>query len=319
MTQPLNLVFMGSPDFAVPSLRALASQHQIRAVYTQPPRRKGRGMKLQPTAVGQVADELGLDCFWPDSLKDSDVQKQLASHQADLFIVVAYGLLLPQPVLDIPRLGCVNGHASLLPRWRGAAPIHRAIEAGDSQTGVTAMMMQAGLDTGPMLNRQSVAITDDMTTGMLHDVLAEMTAECLIGAASELAAGTARPEAQDDSQAVYAAKITNEETKLDFSMSASELSRKIRAFQPFPGAWGDMISGRLKILMAEAVSVSRQASETASVGHYHGIDSEGRMQISCGEGLLAVSMVQPAGKTRMPARDFINGQNWQDGQKVILG
>lgn len=318
MTEPLNLVFMGSPDFAVPSLRALASQHLIQAVYTQPPRRKGRGMKLQPTAVGQVADELGLDCFWPDSLKDSDVQLQLASHQADLFIVVAYGLLLPQSVLDIPRLGCINGHASLLPRWRGAAPIHRAIEAGDSQTGVTAMMMQAGLDTGPMLNRQTVAITDDMTTGMLHDVLAEMTAECLISAASELAAGTARPEAQDNSQAVYAAKITNEETKLDFSMSAAELSRKIRAFQPFPGAWGDMISGRLKILMAEAVSESKIGSGAASVGYYHGIDSEGRMQISCGEGLLAISMVQPAGKTRMPARDFINGQNWQDGQKVIL-
>ena len=318
MTEPLNLVFMGSPDFAVPSLRALASQHLIQAVYTQPPRRKGRGMKLQPTAVGQVADELGLDCFWPDSLKDSDVQLQLARHQADLFIVVAYGLLLPQSVLDIPRLGCINGHASLLPRWRGAAPIHRAIEAGDSQTGVTAMMMQAGLDTGPMLNRQTVAITDDMTTGMLHDVLAEMTAECLISAASELAAGTARPEAQDNSQAVYAAKITNEETKLDFSMSAAELSRKIRAFQPFPGAWGEMISGRLKILMAEAVSESKIGSGAASVGYYHGIDSEGRMQISCGEGLLAISMVQPAGKTRMPARDFINGQNWQDGQKVIL-
>ena len=194
----LSVIFMGSPDFAVPSLKRLAERYDVKAVFTQPPRKSGRGLKLRPTAIGAAAEQLGLPCYWPETLNAADTQDQLAAFKADLFVVVAYGLLLPQAVLDIPVYGCVNGHASLLPRWRGAAPIQRAIEAGDSRTGISTMLMQKGLDTGPVFDTRQTEITEDMTAGELHDILAVQTADLLCVTLDKIGAGEAQSVAQPE-------------------------------------------------------------------------------------------------------------------------
>ena len=310
----LKIIFMGSPDFACPSLKRLAETHEILHVFTQPPRASGRGMSLRKTAVAELAKTLDIPVSWPTSLKDDDVQNHMRSLEVDLFVVVAYGLLLPKEVLDIPRLGCVNGHASLLPRWRGAAPIQRAIEAGDSQTASCAMMMEEGLDTGPVIHCHKTDITPDDTASSLHDRLAEMTAECLAEAVIMLANGTAKPQAQSSEGVCYAAKITKQEAEIDFSRPAVHLKNHIQAFSPFPGAFIEGASGkRLKCLLA-TLSDSKTAED---YGSYLGQDETGGLMVSCGDSkILTITSLQPAGKKPMSADDYLRGRSLQKHQSL---
>ena len=309
----MRLVFMGSPDFAVPSLRALAKAHDIVAVYSQPPRAAGRGMAEKPTAIAKAAMALNIDCYWPLNLRDADIQTQLVGHQADAFIVVAYGLLLPQAVLDIPPFGCINGHASLLPRWRGAAPIQRAIEAGDSQTGICAMQMEKGLDTGPVLHQRTCSIAKSDTAQSLHDRLADMTAEVLIETLDKVISGTAIAIPQSEEGMCYAEKIRKEEMLLSPSGAAVKLRRQIQAFSPFPGGVFMLAdNSRLKLLAAQ---LSNQTS-TAPAGTYLGLGPSDGVLIATGKGVLEITHLQPAGKKPMPAKEFLNGRQWQTGQII---
>ena len=305
----LRILFMGSPDFACPTLQKLANKHDVLHVFTQPPRASGRGMSLRKTPVAILAEERGIPVSWPTSLKDEDVQETLRRFDADLFVVVAYGLLLPKAVLEIPRLGCVNGHASLLPRWRGAAPIQRAIEAGDSQTASCAMMMEEGLDTGPVIHSHEITITDEDTATSLHDKLAEVTAICLDEAIEMLATGKAVPQAQSQEGICYAAKVTKQEAALDFSRSAKALKQHIHAFSPFPGAFIEGASGqRLKCLLA----IATNKTSTQPHGSYCGQDETGGLMIACGDGMiLTITKLQPAGKKPMSASDYLRGRSLQ--------
>lgn len=314
-TKKARLVFMGSPDFSVPSLRALHENFQVCAVYTQPPRKAGRGMKLQQTAIASCAKSLGLPCFSPLRLRgNTEEEERLASFDADIFVVIAYGLILPKSVLDIPPLGCINGHASLLPRWRGAAPIQRAIEAGDSATGVTIMQMEEGLDTGPMLSHSQVEISQGMTAGQLHDVLSDLTADLMIPAIKGVMAGQITPVPQPEAGVTYAHKITNSETRLSFDLSAAELARKICAFSPFPGASAHTISGRIKLVSARHLT---DQNTQASPGTFLGRSTTDGLKIACGDNtVLEVSTLQPAGKQAMSGGAFLNGQNWQAGSSI---
>ena len=310
----LSVVFMGSPAFAVPSLTRLAERYNVKAVYTQPPRKSGRGLKLRPTAVGEAAEQLALPCFWPDTLKEADTQAQLAEIKADLFVVVAYGLLLPQAVLDIPVHGCVNGHASLLPRWRGAAPIQRAIEAGDSRTGVSTMLMEQGLDTGPVFDTSQTAITDDMTAGQLHDILAEQTADLLCVTLDKIQAGTAQPEAQPEEGVIYAHKISSADSQLHLDQPADILQRKINAYTPYPGAFVETRFGRLKLIQARPITAAGQALRP---GQFCGLSDTGGLILTCGQNnALDVNMLQPAGKKAMTARAWLNGHALRPGQSL---
>ena len=310
----LRIIFMGSPDFACPTLQRLADEHEILHVLTQAPKASGRGMALRKTPVAELAEARGIPVSWPSSLRDEEVQANLRALGADLFVVVAYGLILPKAVLDMPRLSCVNGHASLLPRWRGAAPIQRAIEAGDQKTASCAMMMEEGLDTGPVIHCHGVDITDDDTASSLHDKLAEATALCLSEAVMMLANGTASPLAQSEAGITYAAKITKQEATLDFSRPAKALKQHIHAFSPFPGAFIEGASGkRLKCLLAtyEAKATSQPA------GSYLGQDEAGGMMIACGDGqILTITKLQPAGKKPMPASDYLRGRQFALNQSL---
>ena len=315
----MQLIFMGSPDFAVPSLKRLADRHEVLAVYTQPPRPAGRGMAERPTPVAEVARARGLPVYWPDSLRDPDIQAQLAAARPQVIIVVAYGLILPQPVLDLPPLGCINAHASLLPRWRGAAPIQRALEAGDEETGICAMQMEAGLDTGPVLDCQRLPIPAGMTAGQLHDRLAEMAADCLEGLLARLDAGerpARRPQAGDG--ILYAGKISNAESALRLDQPAAVLARKINAFDPVPGSWFGLVGGgRLKLAGPAFARVVPLDAEPLPPGHFIGLDKEGNMLISCGgASWLCVRQLQPPGKKPMSAQAFLNGRSWQPGQLI---
>ena len=310
-----RLVFMGSPDFSVPSLRVLNEAFEICAVYTQPPRKAGRGMKLQPTAVTNCANQLGLRCFSPIRLRgNAEEEARLASFKADLFVVIAYGLILPKSVLNIPPLGCINGHASLLPRWRGAAPIHRAIEAGDAQTGVTIMQMEDGLDTGPMLSDAAITLNDGMNAGNLHDALAALTAELMPPVINALMAGKIRATPQPEMGVTYATKISNAETQLGFELPASVLMRKICAFSPYPGASIETRAGRLKLLSAKALS---DDVTDATPGSFLGRSRTDDLRIACGDNsVLQITELQPAGKKPMSGAAFLNGQNWQVGENI---
>ena len=315
----MRLIFMGSPDFAVPSLERLADRHEVLAVYTQPPRPAGRGMAQLATPVARAAQARGLPVFWPDSLQDKDSQAQLAKASPQVIIVVAYGLLLPQPVLDLPVLGCINAHASLLPRWRGAAPIQRAIEAGDAETGICAMQMEKGLDTGPVLDRCRLDISPGMTAGQLHDRLAEMAADCLAVLLDRLDAGerpAAQPQAEDG--VLYAAKISNQESELMLDQPAAVLARKINAFDPVPGSWIRLAGGgRLKLAGPAFAPLPPPDTKLLPEGHFIGLDAAENMLISCGVGsCLSISQLQPPGKNQMPAKAFLNGRNWQPGQLI---
>ncbi len=296
----MKVIFMGTPDFSVPVLDALVAQHDVVAVYCQPPRPAGRGKHPRPSPVQVRAEALGLPVRHPVSLRALDAQTEFAALNADIAVVVAYGLILPQAVLDAPRLGCLNIHASLLPRWRGAAPIQRAIMAGDAETGICIMQMEAGLDTGPVLLREATAITDADTGAVLHDRLSQMGARLIVQALAELPALT--PVAQPDAGVTYAAKIDKLESRVDWTQPAAQVARSIRALSPFPGAWCDTPAGRLKLLHAIATDDSGQPGEVLH-----------DLTIACGTGAVQVTEVQREGKRPMSALEALRGLNLPAG------
>jgi len=305
MSQPLRLVFAGTPEFALPPLAAaLAAGGELRAVYTQPDRPAGRGRQLQPSPVKQAALEAGVEVRQPLNFKSAEARARLADLQPDLMIVVAYGLILPQSVLDIPRHGCWNLHASLLPRWRGAAPIQRAIEAGDTETGICLMQMERGLDTGPVMLERRTPIADEDTAGHLHDRLAQLAGEVLTEGLARLRAGqlpAARP--QPESGVTYAHKLDKAEARLDFSRPAIELERRTRAFQPWPVAECTLAGERLRVHAARALN----ASTTAAPGTVLAASAEG-IDIACGEGCLQLLRVQREGGRAQPVADYLNAR-----------
>ncbi len=300
MTTPRDIVFMGTPPFAVAALDALVKAgHRIVAVYTQPPRPAGRGYAVQKSAVHQYADEHGFAVFTPKSLKkDSDARAAFAALNADVAVVAAYGLILPQDVLDAPKHGCINIHASLLPRWRGAAPIQRAILAGDDTSGVCIMQMEAGLDTGPVLLRDSVAITDHTTATTLHDDLAAMGGRLIVDTMAQLE--TLTPHAQGEEGVTYAHMLSKDDGRIDWTQSARVIERQLRALTPWPGVWCLRSNGqRLKVLAAEIVA-GRNDNRAGTV-------LEDAI-ITCGDAsLLRLVTVQPENKKAMSARDALNG------------
>ncbi len=299
----LRIVFAGTPEFAAHHLAALLqSEHQVVAVYTQPDRPSGRGKKLAQSPVKQLALINGLAVEQPMSLRDEEAQATLAAYQADVMVVVAYGLLLPQAILDTPRYGCINVHGSLLPRWRGAAPIQRAIASGDKTTGITTMQMEKGLDTGPMLMHAELPIEPDDTSASLHDKLMELGAKTLLQTLSALKLGALSPEIQDDAQANYAEKITKEEANIDWSQDAQIIERLIRAYNPFPIAYTHLNGERLKIYQAEVVNAqANQPPGTIS-------KSDGKqLLVACGNGQLAILKAQLPGKKPLPIDALLNG------------
>ena len=296
----MRVIFAGTPPFAAAALDALADAgHDIALVLTQPDRPAGRGMKLTPSAVKQAAEARGLRVYQPGSLKTSEAQAELRAADADVMVVAAYGLILPQAVLDLPRFGCLNIHASLLPRWRGAAPIQRAILAGDAETGITIMQMDAGLDTGAMLSKTVVPIRDGDTAASLHDVLASAGASAIVAALANYPALV--PVAQDDAQATYAAKLSKEEAQMDWGRSAEALARAVRAYNPVPAAWTLLDGAPLKIWAAQT------AAGAGEPGIVLRADAE-QLLVACGSGALALQAVQPAGSKRMTAAAFLAGR-----------
>ncbi len=293
----MRIVFMGTPAFAVTALQRLLAAHEIAAVYTQPPRPAGRGRKARPSAVQVFAEQHGLPVRSPLSLKMPDVQAEFAALKADVAVVAAYGLILPQAVLDAPRLGCINIHASLLPRWRGAAPIQRAIMAGDTGSGVTIMQMDAGLDTGAMLGRAEAAITDQTTSGELHEVLAKMGGELIVTALDRLDHGTLKATPQPTTGVVMAAKIDKAEARIDFNRPARDVLRLIHGLSPYPGAWFAHGAERIKVLKVEAVSGQGAP----------GTILDDRLTIACTQGAVRLLTVQRAGKGPMSAEEFLRG------------
>ncbi|RGP38270.1 methionyl-tRNA formyltransferase [Pseudotabrizicola alkalilacus] len=290
----MKIIFMGTPEFSVPVLEALAARHEVVAVYTQPPRPAGRGKADRPSPVHQKALALGLPVRHPARLKDPADQADFAALNADIAVVVAYGLILPQAVLDAPRLGCLNIHASLLPRWRGAAPIHRAIMAGDTQTGICIMQMAAGLDTGPVLLRQETLIEPQDTTADLHDRLSVLGAALIVQALDQLPGLT--PEPQPETGVTYATKIDKTEARIDFTQAAETVDRQIRGLSPFPGAWVQIGAERVKLLR------SRLADGAGVPGQVlHGFT------IACGSGAVEIVEAQREGKRPMPAAEILKG------------
>lgn len=305
----MRLIFAGTPEFAAAALQALISAgHEIALVLTQPDRPAGRGMHLRPSAVKTLALQHGLAVAQPLSLKDASIQAALREIGADCMIVAAYGLILPQAVLDIPRFGCLNIHASLLPRWRGAAPIQRAILAGDSDTGITIMQMDAGLDTGAMLLRQSLAITADDTAQTLHDKLAALGASCIVEALDSLAHGRLSAQLQDETLATYAAKISKEEARIDWRQPAADIARAVRAYNPAPGAFCLRAGETLKLWAAHSTSGE------GIPGTVLAADKAG-IVIACGHGALRVLELQRAGAKRLSAAQFLAGLALAPGEQ----
>ncbi len=295
----MRIVFMGTPDFSVPILDALVDAgHEIAAVYCQPPRPAGRGKKDRPTPVHAGANALGLPVYHPVSLRTPEAQADFAAHQAEVAVVVAYGLILPQAVLDAPERGCLNIHASLLPRWRGAAPIHRAIMAGDAQTGVCIMQMEAGLDTGPVLSRHETPIAAGETTGALHDRLSGIGAQAIVSALAQLDDLTPTPQPEDG--VTYAHKIDKAEAEIDWSKTATEIDRQIRGLSPFPGAWTMADGVRVKLLESR---VADEACDTAQAGQVLG-----GFIVACGEGAVQIGRAQRAGKSAQDVDEFLRGK-----------
>ncbi len=293
---------MGTPDFAVPALRALLEAgHDLAAVYTQPPRPAGRGQRPKLSPVHAAAEARGLPVRTPLSLKDPAEQTAFAALGLDAAVVVAYGLILPQLILDAPRLGCLNIHASLLPRWRGAAPIQRALLAGDPETGISIMAMDAGLDTGPVLLTERLPIGPDDTAATLHDRLAALGATLVVEALEGLDAGRLQPTPQPAEGATYAAKLTREEGRLDWRRPAAALERQVRALTPWPGAWFEAGGDRIKVLSAEIVE--NPGSSDAKPGRV----LDDRLTVACGDRALRLAKVQRAGKAPMAAADFLRG------------
>ena len=296
----MKVAFAGTPEFAAAALEAiLAAGFEVPLVLTQPDRPAGRGMQLQPSPVKRVALAAGIPVHQPEKLRTPEQQAPLAAVQADVLVVAAYGIILPQAVLDLPRHGCLNIHASLLPRWRGAAPIHRAIQAGDAATGITIMQMDAGLDTGPMLLSRAEAIHADDTTGSLHDRLAQLGADMIVEALRALPGGlTATPQPADG--VTYAAKIGKTEASVDWNRPAAELERAIRAFNPFPGAVATLQQTPVKLWRARAIDAAGTPGEV--------LLAEGAgVIVACGEGALCITELQKPGGKRLPAAEFLRG------------
>ena len=301
----MRIVFMGTPEFSVTVLDALVQAgHDIACVYCQPPRPAGRGQVERPTPVHQRATALGLPVRHPKTLRDTQEQAAFAALEADVAVVVAYGLILPQAVLDAPRRGCLNIHASLLPRWRGAAPIQRAIMAGDAETGVCIMQMEAGLDTGPVLLRRAIAIGTMQTASDLHDQLARLGAEAIVTALANL--DTLTPEPQPDEGVTYAAKIDKAEARVDWTRPAVEIDRQIRGLSPFPGAWTMIAGKRVKLLACQLAAVAGPPGSVLS-----------DLTIACGQGAITITALQPEGKPRMEAEAYLRGARIAPG--VVLG
>lgn len=293
----MRVVFMGTPDFSVPILDVLAARHDVVAVYSQPPRRAGRGKKERPCPVHAKAAELGIPVRTPTSLRSAEEEDALRALDADVAVVAAYGMILPQAILDIPRHGCLNVHASLLPRWRGAAPIQRAIMAGDAESGVTIMQMDAGLDTGPMLLKDRVAITPTTTAGELHDALSEMGARLIAETLDALEAGTLTAQPQPEEGVTYAAKIDKAEARIDWTAPAATVARQINGLAPFPGAWFEIGGARIKVLRAEV----------AEGNGTPGTVLDGSVRVACGDGAVRLLTLQRAGKGAMDAETFLRG------------
>ncbi len=318
MMKPLNIIFAGTPDFAAQHLQALIdSPHNVIAVYTQPDKPAGRGKKLQASPVKQLAEQHQIPVYQPKSLRKPETQAELTALHADVMVVVAYGLILPQAVLDAPTYGCLNVHGSLLPRWRGAAPIQRAIWAGDKQTGVTIMQMDAGLDTGDMLHKVFCDIDLQDTSADLYHKLAEIAPNALIEVLNHLTDGTFTAEPQDDTQSNYAEKLSKEEAKLDWQLSAAQLERNIRAFNPWPMAYLQLTDeqGNPQTLKVYQATVLPSVSQTP--GMIISADKNG-IQIATADGVLNLLQLQPAGKKPMSAQDLLNGRaDWFAVGKVL--
>ena len=304
MSQPLRIVFAGTPQFAAASLEALInSRHQVVAVYTQPDRPAGRGKKLTPSPVKRLAQETGIPVCQPPSLKSDDEQKTLEHFNADLMVVVAYGLLLPQSILDTPKLGCINVHASLLPRWRGAAPIERALMAGDRETGITIMQMDVGLDTGDMLVKTRCPIHDHDTAGTLHDRLLSQSGDALLQAIEQLADGSAQPQPQNHDQACYAHKLLKADRELDWNQSAEQLSRQIRGLNPSRVAFSYLSGQRIGIWNAQYYSNSSEGQP----GQLLGADNQGLL-VATGGGVLQLTHLQLPGGKQLPVSELLKSR-----------
>ncbi len=304
MSAPLKIIFAGTPDFAARHLDALlASEHQVVGVFTQPDRPAGRGNKLTASPVKVLAQAHDIPVFQPKSLKPEENQHLVSDLQADIMVVVAYGLILPKSVLDMPRLGCINVHGSLLPRWRGAAPIQRSLWAGDRETGVTIMQMDVGLDTGDMLHKLACPITDEDTSASLYDKLAQLGPQGMLVTLDLLANGKAQPEAQNEEQVSYAEKLSKEEARLDWSLSAAQLERCIRAFNPWPMSYFLVDDQPVKVWQASVLPHQNKQPGEIIQADKHGI------QVATADGVLNLLSLQPAGKKAMPAQDLLNSRH----------
>ncbi len=304
----LRIIYAGTPEFAVPALQSLIdSPHEVVAVYTQPDRPAGRGRKIQYGPVKQIAVDAGIPVEQPITLKDKAAQDTLAAYNADVMIVAAYGLILPQAVLDLPSYGCLNIHGSLLPRWRGAAPIHRAIQSGDTETGVTIMQMAAGLDTGDMLLKLSCPITENDTSQSIHDKLASTGASALLQVLERLPAGEIKAEPQDESQATYAHKLNKAEAEIDWNLPASQIDRNIRAFNPWPVAFTLYNGKPLRLFMSRVEDLSSNEPAGTIIK-----ESPEGIYIVTGDGVLSFSKLQLPGKKAMDVKDFLNGRSLLD-------
>lgn len=304
---PLRLAFMGTPEFAVPALRAIvAAGHQVAAVYCQPPRPAGRGQKKRPSAVQAAAETLGLPVRTPTRLRKPEEQAAFAALELDVAVVAAYGLILPKPILDAPRHGCLNIHASLLPRWRGAAPIQRALMAGDEATGITIMQMDEGLDTGPILLQESVPILGSLTAATLHDVLAECGARLSLEALEAVETGTLEPRPQPESGVTYAKKIEPADARIQWRDDAATIERKVRAFAPRPGAWFEIDGTRVRLLGAGVVS---------GVGE-PGTVLDDQLTVACGDGAIKLLHLQREGKRPLDSEAFLRGTPVAKGTRL---
>lgn len=300
---PNRVIFMGSPEFALPSLRALADTYDLVGVVTQPDRLSGRGRELKAPPVKMMADELGIPVIQPEKLRQPEAFEQLKNWSPDVIVVAAFGQILKPDVLDLPRFGCINVHASLLPRWRGAAPIHAAILHGDEETGVTIMKMGAGLDTGPILSQKSIRLTREDTTGSVSETLSHLGADLLMETLPEYLSGRLQPTPQTDEGATYAPMLKKEEGRLDFTRPAEELERRVRAFNPWPGAFMEFDGTILKVHRVHAEEVNAEAGKR--------LINRGQPAVGAGGGILVLDEVQPAGKKPMSGKSFLTGaRNW---------
>jgi methionyl-tRNA formyltransferase len=303
----MRLIFMGTPDFSVPTLVELAGRgHDIAAVYTRAAKPAGRGMEMQPTPVEREARRLGVPVHTPKTLKDAAAQETFRAHNADAAVVIAYGLILPKPILNAPKLGCFNVHASLLPRWRGAAPINRAIMAGDAESGVTIMKMDEGLDTGAMAMIECMPIGPDMTAGELHDTLSRLGADLMARALAALERGSLALTPQSEQGVTYAGKISNAETRIDWSKPWQQVHDHIRGLSPVPGAWFELNGARVKVLRSTKGEGSGAPGTTL----------DDKLTIACGDGPVRLTLIQRAGKQPMSAEDFLRGTPVKAGTKV---